>query len=415
MNVRRNEVLVTGDDYGAQWNLAVWDPSNGTSLVTYKGGTSIPGSFNILGSSYVVSVLKNKAVLNVWRLDRHEQLPQKITTPGKLKALSANPNDGRFLVGSVAESIYLWQTNTGRLLNILVRHYQEVNRLAWTDDGSFILSAGKDGALIAWSLSEVMCPSESTKEPYHIWNDSALEITDLVVGKGGPRARIFTCSYDQHVRVYDLPSASLLLEVTFSKPLTSIAVDSSEVWIYLGSSKGDIHTFSLRDTPCKSDSIKTMISPSQKNSFLGHSLPISCLSISIDGSTLASGSEDKDVRIWDVKSRQTLRIISMKGLVTIATFLSPPPRGMLDHEDFLQDLNLCQLEKNIGSNDNYTLKVSTPYGFEDSFLEDDTLSPIPYAAKSESSNINNNDKEVERLKKINMSLYQSAVELILNK
>ncbi|CAB4067200.1 IPI3 [Lepeophtheirus salmonis] len=349
MNVRRNEVLVTGDDYGAQWNLAVWDPSNGTSLVTYKGGTSIPGSFNILGSSYVVSVLKNKAVLNVWRLDRHEQLPQKITTPGKLKALSANPNDGRFLVGSVAESIYLWQTNTGRLLNILVRHYQE-------------------------SLSEVMCPSESTKEPYHIWNDSALEITDLVVGKGGPRARIFTCSYDQH-------------------PLTSIAVDSSEVWIYLGSSKGDIHTFSLRDTPCKSDSIKTMISPSQKNSFLGHSLPISCLSISIDGSTLASGSEDKDVRIWDVKSRQTLRIISMKGLVTIATFLSPPPRGMLDHEDFLQDLNLCQLEKNIGSNDNYTLKVSTPYGFEDSFLEDDTLSPIPYAAKSESSNINNNDKE----------------------
>nr|ACO11475.1 WD repeat-containing protein 18 [Caligus rogercresseyi] len=425
MDVRRNEVLVAGGNVGAQWNLSVWDPTNGTSLKTYKGGISAPGTLNIMGSSFIISAMKDKPLLNVWRLDRHEQMSQKITTPGKARALSVSPGDGCFLVASSGESIYLWQTGTGRLLGILTKHFQEVTRLSWTDDGSFILSVAKDGSLIAWSLPEILssaskaAQNEDVKlEPHHIWNDSSLEITDIVVGKGGPRARILTVSLDHHARVYDLPSASLILEVTFSKPLHSITVDTSEVWAYVGTDTGEIHTFSLRSPPLRTDSIKAMITPDAKNTFSGHTDSVSCLSVSMDGRTLASGSKDTDVRIWDIKSRQTLRSIPLRGSVTVLTYLSPPPRGMLDTDDYKQELPLLPLDKNLRSATKETvLQVFTPYGIYDSSSEDEEDEEFLSHSRNDSRLVHTPTKsgEIERLKKINLSLYQSAVDLILNK
>lgn len=48
-------------------------------------------------------------------------------------------------------------------------------------------------------------------------------------------------------------------------------------------------------------------------SFLGHSKKVTCLSVSVDDFTMASGSEDTTIRIWDTLSRQCVKIISNSG------------------------------------------------------------------------------------------------------
>lgn len=40
---------------------------------------------------------------------------------------------------------------------------------------------------------------------------------------------------------------------------------------------------------------------------------MTCLSVSTDGSILLSGSHDESVRLWDVKSKQCVRTVPLKG------------------------------------------------------------------------------------------------------
>ena len=47
--------------------------------------------------------------------------------------------------------------------------------------------------------------------------------------------------------------------------------------------------------------------------FIGHSQKVNCLSISLDDFTLATGSADQTIRIWDTNSRQCIKIINQNG------------------------------------------------------------------------------------------------------
>lgn len=40
---------------------------------------------------------------------------------------------------------------------------------------------------------------------------------------------------------------------------------------------------------------------------------VTCLSVSIDGSVLLSGSHDETVRVWDIQSKQCIRTVTLKG------------------------------------------------------------------------------------------------------
>ena len=248
---RRNlqEILITADNSGQLGNIFFWDPKNGSQLAAYKGGTSAPNTlcYNV-GRTFLISANPNKPLLNVWPMDRREQRPHKQTTPGKsLQALAASPGSGKWIIGSVEDRIYLWQTQSGKLLAIIGEgggqgHYQDVTHLAFTDDGSHIISAGKDGAIIAWCTVGAVL-SSGNASPRRRWPGHALAVTGLKVGPGGWRSgRVFSCSLDQTAKIHDLWSGDLLLEVTFSCGLTSVAVDSSVTNVYLGCFDGTINS-----------------------------------------------------------------------------------------------------------------------------------------------------------------------------
>jgi WD40 repeat protein len=51
-----------------------------------------------------------------------------------------------------------------------------------------------------------------------------------------------------------------------------------------------------------------------------NSKKVTCLSISLDDFTMASGSEDATIRIWDTLSRQCIKIINNNGGITNVQF-----------------------------------------------------------------------------------------------
>ncbi|XP_071369270.1 WD repeat-containing protein 18-like, partial [Centroberyx affinis] len=56
---------------------------------------------------------------------------------------------------------------------------------------------------------------------------------------------------------------------------------------------------------------------------------VTCLSVSMDGTLLLSGSHDETVRLWDVQSKQTVRCITHKGPVTNAVIMAAPANMFL--------------------------------------------------------------------------------------
>lgn len=304
--------------------------------------------------------------------------------------------------------------------------------LAFTDDGSHLVSCGKDGNVLVWNLLEVLSAerlpgqaveSVSKPEPRQTWSDHRLEVTDLHISSGGAlKSRIFTASLDHTSKIYCLASGRLLLDISFAVPLTSVTVDNAETSVFVGSESGKIFTFSLLSPP--RDLQVTLDPDDASHSLVGHSKAVTQLSVSLDGLSLASGSDDHDLRIWNVKSRRCLRTIEHKGKLTFARYMAPA-KGMLRPEQFKPALVISNLEKTVSPSERENLKLEliVRHRQEEAFDPQDSAENLlvtgdkrPHQSGAESNGHGDSSEdshEVKKLKAINQQLYQYAVKNVM--
>uniref|UniRef100_A0A3B5QC64 WD repeat-containing protein 18 n=1 Tax=Xiphophorus maculatus TaxID=8083 RepID=A0A3B5QC64_XIPMA len=288
------EVVISSDSGSQLWNCTVFDLHSGSSLLSYRGGNSAARSLAVLRGEFLLSAQLGKNFINVWEIQRKDQLQQKIVCPGVVTCLTASP-DGAFLAAGVAEAVYLWEVCTGKLLAVLSRHYQDVTCLKFTDDSSHFVSAGKDNLALVWNVcSVVQMDLSHSPEPRHVLSRHSLPITDLHCGHMGAQARVATSSLDQTAKVWELSSGELLLSVLFDVEI--------------------IQSLN-REKSFQSDSEGNQV-------FKGHRSLVTCLSVSMDGTLLLSGSQDETARLWDVQSRQSVRCLAHKGPVTNAVIMA---------------------------------------------------------------------------------------------
>ncbi|KAM4888026.1 WD repeat-containing protein 18 [Thomomys bottae] len=338
------EVAVCTDTAAQLWSCIVWELHSGANLLTYRGGQAGPRGLALLNGEYLLAAQLGKNYICAWEVQRKDQLQQKIMCPGPVTCLTTSPN-GLYVVAGIAENIYLWEVSTGNLLVILNRHYQDVSCLRFTGDSSYFLSGGKDCLVLAWSLCSVlqMDPSRIVA-PRHVWSHHTLPITDLHCGFGGPLARVATASLDQTVKLWEISSGEMLLSVLFDVGITAVTMDLAEYHMFCGGTDGSIFQVDLCSWPGQRERSFPQDQDSGKI-FRGHRNQVTCLSVSMDGSVLLSGSHDETVRLWDVPSKQCIRTVTHKGPVTNATIMLAPV-SMLN-SDFRPSLPLPQFNRHL--------------------------------------------------------------------
>ncbi|XP_070168221.1 WD repeat-containing protein 18 [Polyergus mexicanus] len=309
------EVILTSDTTGESCSAAVWDPRNGSMLSVFKNASALGHrTLQLLSDSYILGASATKSRLYIWPLNSPSPLSNiHLTTTGKVNALTCTPN-GSYIITSVDERIFIWQTCNGKMLANLAEHYQTINCLAITKDGSFFASAGEDGLVFVWSLYKVL---NDDRSHVHLFDDHTMPIKDMLFGFGGARARLYTASLDAKCNIYELGSGTLLLSLIFDVPLTAITVNSRESELFVGCTNGDIFQCNLHEPPRE---IVQHVKNEETAVFRAHKSHVTSLSISVDCRTLLSGSTDGAVHIWDIVSRQVLRTIEHKGPVTAAFF-----------------------------------------------------------------------------------------------
>lgn len=437
------EVAFTSDASGASWTCCAWDVKAGTNLMPYRGGAAASAhTIAFVQNEFIVSANTNKPLLHIWPVNSQEQVGgARFVTPGRVTALDVTP-DGNYVIGGVAESIYVWQLCSGKLLAVLARHYQTVTSVKCIADGSHFVSAGQDGMVLVWNLGAVVGGEKNQQPvPLYSFSDHSLPVSDIYIGKGGMRAYLATVSLDRTCKLYDLSSGNLLLNLVFEEAITAVTLDHLETKVYVGSTVGAIYEFSLQSPPRQKEYHVT--SEDTNNRFAGHTGNVTCLSTSLDGESLLSGGIDGNVLLWHIGSKQLIRTMPHKGIVTNA-FFRLAPAVMFDQDTKLTLIsgNLKRMIDGEDADDHVVeVLVTEPFNYEQrpKFNRDSWIKAVETAAdtnvvfaekptnirkSSGASNgisISSSDEveklraEVKKLKRMNKELYQYSVKGVLKK
>lgn len=189
----------------------------------------------------------------------------------------------------------------------------------------------------------------------------------------------------------------MLLSIAFDIIPSSLAVDSVETAVFIGTTIGPIRSFDLVSPP---RSRECYISDKENGvKFIGHTKAVIALNVSLFGDILVSGSTDCTLRTWHIASRQCLRTIQLKEPV-INMFLTMIPHQLTSNE--LEPSIILKSFKKTEELDDNLIEV---YCRNDLFEEENDV-----FEHEDNTSIH---EELEKTKAINARIYEFALNSIL--
>lgn len=281
-------------------------------------------------------------------------------------------NDVNWAIGGTSQGkIYLWQISSGNLMLVHAAHYQKITAITFVMHDTFFLTGSEDSRLCLWKLSDIVDLYAKKEEirPLKTWNNHSLAITDIVCGFGTSNfARVFTSSLDSTVNIWDLSTQTLLTTFVFPKPITCLVIDSAERIFYAGTNQGEIYSVNLYGSSNEnfSESFQEAIGGSEKivqsvkdesTIFKGHESAVSCLALSFDGSLLITGSQDKNVFVWDVATHQIIQTFNKQNGSITSICCKVIYQGFFDDKTPLENIPVFKrIQNSQDMSDYYILK-----------------------------------------------------------
>lgn len=342
-----------GDDKnGAQVNGIASSIHSQSHNVAFRQSSSYPHGAVITGTNpgdRVFVASRGKALINVYTWGK-ESPDQRIPVPEQLTGLTLCSNNQELYTedfeiedetnlpkfrlpylligGGLSGKIYVWELNSGLLLNVKEAHYQSITTLKTTNDGSYLVTAGKDARVLIWKITDLVSfvkDDDHVIKPVHIISDNTLEVTDLFINNSIHQdSKLYTVSKDCTIRIYSIFKFQLLSTFIIGQQIESINVDSADRSIYVGLSNGNIRQINIYEPNPSTNILEAkggygkVISLSEDhqltNTFTHHSPnPVTSLAISLDGSLLISGDASGKVVISDVVSKQVVKELKELG------------------------------------------------------------------------------------------------------
>ncbi|ORY65875.1 WD40-repeat-containing domain protein [Pseudomassariella vexata] len=245
--------------------------------------------------------------------------------------------DGRWIASASADgTIKLWEASTGRNLETLVGHMAGVSAVAWSPDSTTLASGSDDKAIRLWNR---VTGKPATKKP--LWGHHNYVYSLAFSPKGNILA---SGSYDEAVFLWDVRAGRLMRSLpAHSDPVSGIDFSSDGTLVVSSSTDGltriwdtstgqCLRTMVHEDNPAVTsvcfapngryiltfsmDSCLRLwdyVSGSVKKTYQGHensAFSIGGCFVVVDGEAfVAAASENGDIVLWDVKSKEIVQRI----------------------------------------------------------------------------------------------------------
>ncbi len=188
-------------------------------------------------------------------------------------------------------TVRVWRLADGAEINTLRDHPREVNAVAISANGKYLLSGGWDHTLKVWDVRKVIETPESANQQDHFSSVNAVAIT--------PDAKhAISASRDNNVKIWRLADANVIHTLKGHQDVVwaiAVAPDGRHVV----SASWD-HTLKVWD----------IVEGKEIYTLKGHDGPVSSVAVSPDGSRIVSASRDKTLKIWNLNSGTLLHTLT---------------------------------------------------------------------------------------------------------
>ncbi|OIW05430.1 hypothetical protein TanjilG_23256 [Lupinus angustifolius] len=293
--------------------IGCWDLHTGSELLRYKSCSSPSHGLVSIGSRFIASSQirdpsASSGSLLYWSWNK-PQVEVKNFPAEPIKPIAANQS-GTYIAagGAYSGDIYFWEVDTGRLLKKWRAHYRPVTCLIFNEDESLLITGSEDGCVRVWDLFMIfdeLRSQEAGNLYMHSFSEHTLRVTDVAIGNGGASAIIVSASEDWTCKVWSLATGALLRNIVFPEVvIDNIVLDPAEHVFYAGGRNGKIYIAALNTESIPTNNYGKHI----LGSFSNQSKAVTCLAYGTTGDLLISGAEDGIVRVWDLRTRNIVRV-----------------------------------------------------------------------------------------------------------
>ena len=328
---------------GADQTIRLWDTQTGELTKTLEGHTGRVLSVAFSPDGVALSSGGADQTIRLWDTQTGELTKTLEGHTGRVPSVAFSPNGVTLASGSWDETIRLWNTRTGEVIRALEGSEGGVNSVAYSPDGATLASGSSGGGTIRW------------------WNTQTGELKKTLRGHtGGVNSVAFypdgttlvSGSRDETIRVWELGSTEPVLtkvsgdqqEASPGTPLqhplvVEVRQQNGEVvagaQVLFAVSKGG-GTLSVEQTTTdwrgRAESVLTLGPDLETNTvevtdaglnrvtftaagwsarsvLRGHTASVQSVAFSPDGATLASGSRDETIRLWNTRTGQLTRTL----------------------------------------------------------------------------------------------------------
>jgi len=253
----------------------------------FPGHTARVGSIAFSpGGDRLVSV-SNDGTLRIWDVGTGKPLRQYRIEKGRGEA--ALSPDGRSVAASADRTVVLLDLQAGKAVPAGVREFEQVDcgfigGLRFSPDGRRLASANHDTSAVLWDVE--------TGRLVQRLQGHQDEVRGVAFHPSG--TRVVTGSYDRTVRIWDLPSGKPVRVLKgHEKPVLAVAVSPDGATILSGGFDRDARLWDFE-------------TGREVRRLHGHTDAINSVAFSPDGRRMATASNDHSVRLWDVDSGEEL-------------------------------------------------------------------------------------------------------------
>jgi len=257
---------------------------------------------------------------------------------GSITSLAYSP-DGRMLASSSADTICLWLVDPGITIKTF-GHMESVESIDFSPDGKILASGGRDKIIKLWdvasgneirrlagngqNISDVQFSPDGKLLASASW-DKTIKLWDMVTGKElrtisdaeatsiafSPDGQTIAASGSEGIRIWKVSTGNAIKLLKEHSELADLVRT-----IAFTADGRTLASGSLDDT-IKLWDVET---GKELRTLTGHSSAVSSIAFSADGTLMISGSEDKTVRLWDVKTGQEIHTLKdhSQGVTSVA-------------------------------------------------------------------------------------------------
>ncbi|ETO34311.1 NB-ARC domain-containing protein, partial [Reticulomyxa filosa] len=281
-----------------------------------------PDGSNIVSCSH-------DSTIRIWDTSSGKQLQLLEGHSGVVNTVRFSPDGSKLVSCAWDYTVRMWDVSSGQQIQKWEEHSDSVNSALFSPDGSKIVSCSRDNTIRIWDVL--------SGKRIHLLKGHSANVNAVQFSSDG--SKIASCSNDRTIRIWDVLSGEQLrmleghldyvLGIQFSSngsKLISFSNDKSiRVWDLLlcqqihvleghlarineiQLSSGDSKVLSCSED--KTMRIWDLSSGKQVQILEGHSGSVKVARFSLDGFRIISGSSDKTIRIWDVASGKQLQIL----------------------------------------------------------------------------------------------------------